>query len=112
MYIITNENNEIINFSETIDYQENGNLLIDNGTAIAKAQTEKIGSYEVEEIPENIVEVKYCYTQEDGFYENENYKEIVTPEMEIENLKKENKILQEQITDLQLAITEIYESGV
>lgn len=111
MYIITDSSDVIIHISETIDHQENGNILVDNNTlAIAKPLVKEV--YEIEEISENIEESKYCYTEEQGFYENTNYKEIVTPEMEIENLKKENKSLQEQITDLQLAITEMYESGV
>lgn len=103
-YVITNKDDVVIHISETIGYQENGNVIVKNGElAIAKPLVKEV--YEVEEIEENVEEAKYCYTKEKGFYKNENYKEIITPEKEIE-------ILKEQVTDLQLALTEIYESGV
>ncbi len=70
-YIITNKDNEIIHISDTIGYQENGNILVDNGSlAIAKAPNEKMGVYEVESVAEEISERKYCYTEEQGFYKN------------------------------------------
>lgn len=104
-YIITNENNAIIHISETIGYQENGNVLVDNNTlAIAKPLVKEV--FEIENIEEGITENKYCYTEEQGFYENENYKE---PEP-TETQKIED--LQEQITNLQLALAEIVEGGI
>ncbi len=105
-YIITNKDNEIIHISDTIGYQENGNILVDNGSlAIAKAPNEKMGVYEVEDVAEGICERKYCYTEEQGFYKNPNYRE---PEpTETEKIVK----LQEQITDLQLALAELVEGG-
>lgn len=113
MYVLTDENNVIMHICKIKGYEENGNVLISENGEITAIPPHFINAqYEISEIPEGVTKQKYCYTQETGFYENENYKEIVTPEMEIENLKKENKILQEQITDLQLAMTEMYESGV
>lgn len=104
-YIITGENNIIIHISETIGYQENGNVLVDNNTlAIAKPLVKEV--YEVENIEEGITENKYCYTEEEGFYENENYEE---PEPTNEEKIKD---MQEQITDLQLALAEIVEGGI
>ena len=36
-YVITNKDDVVIHISETIGYQENGNVLVDNGElAIAK----------------------------------------------------------------------------
>lgn len=104
MYIITNKDDVIFYISETLDYQENGNLLVDNGSlAIAKG-LEK-GVFEVAEIPENIEIQKYCYTEEEGFYKNENYREPEpTPEEKMQ-------LMQEQITNLELALAEIYENG-
>lgn len=104
-YIITNENNIIIHISETIGYQENGNILVDNNTlAIAKPLVKSV--FEMDNINEGIKENKYCYTEEQGFYENENYKEPEPTDTE------KIKDLQEQITNLQLALAEIVEGGI
>lgn len=113
MYIITDNKDVIIHISETIGYQENGNVLVDNDTlAIAKPLVK--GVYEVENIEENVTEIKYCYTEEKGFYANENYKEPEPTEAEkIKELKQQINILQavnedlaEQITEIQLAMVE------
>lgn len=86
MYIITDKENIIIKISETIGYQSNGNILVNDGTlAIAKLLVNKV--YEVDEIPEEIEEVKYCYTEEKGFYKNENYKEYYSNEERISSLE-------------------------
>lgn len=102
-YIITSNKDVVMHISDTIGYQGNGNVLIDNDTlAIAKPLVKKV--YEVEEIPEGVVAEKYCYTETDGFYENENYMEPINEKSEIEQLK-------EQVTDLQLALAELVEGG-
>ncbi len=85
-YVITNKDDVVIHISETIGYQENGNVLVDNGElAIAKPLVKEIN--EVENIEENIVEAKYCYTKEKGFYKNENYKEYYSEEQRISALE-------------------------
>lgn len=85
-YIITDKDDVVIHISETIGYQENGNVLVDNGElAIAKPLVKEIN--EVENIEENIVEAKYCYTKEKGFYKNENYKEYFSEEQRISALE-------------------------
>ena len=108
MYILTNKNNVIIAISKTLDYQENGNPLLEDRTgfiyAYGKRPDEVINVCEVAEVPEEMVEQKYCYTQNDGFTLNPNY---VEPEKEITNQE-----LMEQITDLQLALAELVEEGL
>lgn len=85
-YVITDKDNVVIHISETIGYQENGNVLVDNGElAIAKPLVKEIN--EVENIEENIVKAKYCYTKEKGFYKNENYKEYYSEEQRISALE-------------------------
>ncbi len=85
-YIITEKDDVVIHISETIGYQENGNVLVDNGElAIAKPLVKDV--YEVEEIEENIVEAKYCYTKEKGFYKNEKYREYFSEEQRISALE-------------------------
>ncbi len=105
MYILTNKNDVVFHISETKSYQKNGNILVDNDTlAIPPILIKEI--FEVSEILSEIQTYKYCYTAEKGFYKNENYKE---PELsDTEKIKQ----LQEQMTDLQLAVVEMYESGV
>lgn len=86
MYIVTDNENKIIAISETIGYQSNGNVLVDNDNlAIAKILVKDV--IEVQEIPENVVENKYCYTEEKGFYKNENYQEYYTNEERISALE-------------------------
>lgn len=102
-YIITDNKDVVIHISNTIGYQENGNVLVDNDTlAIAKPLVKEV--YEVQSIDKGICEQKYCYTEADGFYINESYVEPVSEQTEIEALK-------EQITDLQLALAELVEGG-
>ena len=86
MYIITDNENKIIAISETIGYQANGNVLVNNDNlAIAKILVKEVT--EVQEIPENIVENKYCYTKEKGFYKNADYQEHYTNEDRISALE-------------------------
>lgn len=85
-YVLTNENNEIVAISETLDYQSNGNPLINNG-ALALASYLVSHTYENVEIPEGVCESKYCYTPEAGFYKNDNYVEYFSEEDRISALE-------------------------
>lgn len=93
MYILTNENDEIFNISETQGFQENGNYLMNEGLPgeVAIPQSLVKGIFEVEEIPTEVEIAKYCYTKEKGFYVNENY---VEPE---EPVEKRLKLAEERI---------------
>lgn len=110
MFILTNKNNEIIAISNTYELdEEHRNIIVDNH-AIAYAPDEKINVYEVEEIPGEVEIAKYCYTEEKGFYKNENYVEPTNPDKEMEQLKEENKNLREELEITQMAVAEICES--
>lgn len=103
-YIITDNKDVVIHISDTIGYQENGNVLVDNDTlAIAKPLVKEV--YEVDTVDEGVCEQKYCYTEADGFYVNPNYVEPVDSNAEMEQLK-------EQVTNLQLALAELVEGGI
>lgn len=84
-YVLTNKNNEIIEISNTYELDEEHRNIIVDDHAIAYAPDEKINVYEVEEIPGEVEIAKYCYTEEKGFYKNENY---VEPEEPIETRLK------------------------
>lgn len=116
MYLVVNHKNVIIEISETIGEQEiSGNILVHNGSlAIAKNQVKAV--YEDVEVPDEIIEGKYCYTTEKGFYLNPRYN---NKDAEIEALKTklaetENKLVETdaQITEIQLALVEQAESEV
>ncbi len=78
MKVVVYNDNSIAAIREEISYQSNGNVVIDRGQAIAEILVKKV--YDVEEIPEEVEENKYCYTPEKGFYINENWKEPVDPQ--------------------------------
>ena len=92
MYIITDKENVIIHISETIGYQENGNVLVDNST-LAIANLLVNGVYKVETVEEGVRPSKYCYTEEKGFYKNENYREYYSQEDRISALEDTVNIL-------------------
>lgn len=84
-HILTNKNNEIIEISNTYELdEEHRNIIVDNH-AIAYGPDEKINVFDVEEIPQEVEIAKYCYTEEKGFYKNENY---VEPEEPVETRLK------------------------
>ena len=89
MFIITDKNNVISEIKKTMILKNNGNYLfnegIDGELVIPSKFINKI--YEVEKIPENISEAKYCYTEEKGFYKNENYREYYSEEDRISALE-------------------------
>ena len=86
MYIITDKDDKIMCISNTLNYQKNGNLLVQNDNyAIPPILVKKV--YENVEVPEKVVEDKYCYTEEQGFYRNPNWKETFTTEQRISALE-------------------------
>lgn len=93
MKVVVYNDNSIAAIRENVDYESNGNVKIGNNQAIGFWLVK--GVYDVEEIPSEVEEYKYCYTEEKGFYKNENYKELIDE--------------QSEITDLQLAVAELYE---
>lgn len=101
-FVLTNKNNEIIEISNTYELdEEHRNINVDNH-AIAYAPDEVINVFEVDEVPENIEATKYCYTEEKGFYENENY---VEPEKPVEarlKLMEERMALTEDMINMSL----------
>lgn len=104
-YVLTNDKNEIIAISNKYEKNEEArNIILDNYN-IAYAPDEVINAYQVE-VPEEVEEQKYCYTEEDGFYKNENY--VEPPLSEEERLNN----AENSITEIELALTEIYEGGL
>lgn len=85
MYVLTDHNSIIIAISETLEYQSNGYPLINHRTLAIPTQYIK-AIKEVSKVPSEIKERKYCYTEEEGFYINENWKEPVNPNEQEERI--------------------------
>ena len=100
MYVITDKTGVIIKLSKTLDYQENGNPLVDNGSlAIAAILVGEI-SGDIK-IPDGVN--AYTHTWIDGkFAKNLDY---APPEPVVDNAA-----LADQLTDIQLAVAELYET--
>ncbi len=74
MYIITSKNlKTIIGIGENVDYLSNGYPRITEQNVAFP--TEMVDVYEVSYMPEYVTENKYCYTPDQGFYENPNWSE-------------------------------------
>ena len=86
MYVLTGEKDVVICISETLNYQDNGNPLVHNDT-LAIAEILVKHTYEDVEIPEKVCESKYCYTPEQGFYKNPDWREYVSNEQRIAALE-------------------------
>lgn len=74
MYVILDNENVIIAISESVIYEDNENVVINNGSlAIPKILYKKI--VEVSELPSTVSPQRYCYTEQKGFYINKNFLE-------------------------------------
>lgn len=115
-YLLLNERDVIIHISDTLEYQDNGNPLVDYGTlAYAKYLVNDTAEIDetVVEIPEDYVPHKYMY-QDGAIVVDPEYKEPVPPmdvEKEVTDLKESTESLETQMTDAQLALVETYESS-
>ncbi len=70
MFIVVNEEDVVIEKSETKGIQkETGYLLVQDGRMAIPTDLYK-AVYEVEEVPEEIECQKYCYREEEGFFKN------------------------------------------
>lgn len=56
---------------------------------------------EVSDFPDGILEHKYCYTEEKGFYLNPDYVEPYDIDAEVKKLTEENKTLKTTVSNLE-----------
>ena len=96
MYILTNHKNVILDISKILIEKED-RYATDNFEIMKEYKTQNIdgtitvdaiNAFEVQEISENIEIEKYCYTENDGFYKNPDYKEEYTTEQRLEALEQ------------------------
>ena len=86
MYILTDNTNNIIYISETLSYQSNGNPLVDNGQ-LAIAKDLVAHTYEKDEVDPKYNSSKYCYTEEQGFYQDLDWKPYYSVEDRVSALE-------------------------
>lgn len=104
MKILTNSNNIVTAIGSSITFgvfdepfekwkiesEEYYYYMIDNNFTL----------YEVE-VTEEIKEIKYCYTEEKGFYLNTEYTEPISIEQEVKKLTEENLVLKTKLENVQ-----------
>lgn len=74
MFIITNkEKSIVVDTGNEVTYWDNGYpVIVEKDVAFVK---EDVNVFEVNELPEDFKQGKYCYTTEKGFYVNPDYVE-------------------------------------
>lgn len=74
MFIITNKKKSIVvDTGNEVTYWDNGYpVIVEKDVAFVK---EDVNVFEVNELPEDFKQGKYCYTEEKGFYVNPDYVE-------------------------------------
>ena len=111
-YILTDKDNVINYIANNIQEKEDRYLLVEERMEILKDYPEEdtqghithnyITLYRVV-VPDGIEVEKYCYTPNDGFYENPDYVEPPKP------IEERVDILETNSTEYELALAEIYE---
>lgn len=115
MKILTDDNNVIVEIAEEIIQREDRYYIPSKNSewfmnypiqdAEGNIENHPILLYSVN-LPNNVEERKYCYTENDGFYENPDYVEPPKP------TEERLDIAEDSITEIELALTEIYEGGL
>ena len=106
MKILTS--NKIVMFQGTIEkgiYEADPSIelyRITNENGVFYAVTERFELIEVESLPTDFVEMKYCYTTEDGFYLNPDYTEYVSDEEKITRLQAQLSLTQQTLNEMLL----------
>ena len=75
MFIITNnkEKSIVVDTGNEVTHWDNGYpVIVEKDVAFVK---EDVDVFEVNELPEDFKQGKYCYTEEKGFYVNPDYVE-------------------------------------
>lgn len=94
--ILTNSKNVIIDVGDKLEvledrYQLDGNrqIMKEYKTQYqdGKVEVDVISAFEVE-LPEKVEPQKYCYTEKEGFYKNEEYREYYSNEQRIQALEE------------------------
>lgn len=98
MWVITNkEDSAIFGFSDVIEQHDSGYSKLNDLGIVIKESDWRV--YSVQEIPEEVIPGKYCYTEEKGFYENPNWVEPVEPDPTEEILQNYRESLAREVSE-------------
>lgn len=106
MNILCNENKVVLFVGDSIEYGvfDEPNIekfKVTKGKDFFYVIGNSITLYEVSSIPHDYIDEKYCYTEANGFYINENYSEPINAEEEMKRLTQENIDLKVQLDKVQ-----------
>lgn len=114
-YIITDKDNVIQAIANEVEVKEDRYLLVEERMEMFKDYptqdiegnvTHDYQTLHQVQVPANVEAQKYCYTENDGFYANPNYVEPPKP------VEERLDTAELSITEIELALTEIYEGGL
>ena len=107
-FIVTNKHDHaVLGVDTEVVYLDNGNPMLKNRCIAFIYDIVEV--HEVAEIPEEDLEGKYCYTPEKGFYENPLWQPPYDPNAKVKGLETTVTELLNQVTDLQMALCDVYE---
>ena len=106
MFILKDLNNVVISSGNEIDYGifDEPNLnkwKIVNDVCLFYVLGDNLFVEEVQNLPFDYKDYQYCYTEEKGFYKNDNYIDPINTEEEVKRLTKENLDLKAQFDKVQ-----------
>ena len=76
MFILTDEKNKVLVMGNRVEYVEGYPHFVEQNTIY---QIDGAVVHEVETVPDGVEPEKYCYTVEQGFYLNPDWKEPTDP---------------------------------
>ena len=76
MFILTDEKNKVLVMGNIVEYVESYPHFVEQNTIY---QIDGAVVHEVETVPDGVEPEKYCYTVEQGFYLNPDWKEPTDP---------------------------------
>lgn len=105
MFILVDNNNVCSFTGDTMAYgvfdEPINKWRISNNVCVFYVLGDHFTKIEVESLPEDYTEMKYCYTEERGFYINHEYTVSFNTEEELIRLTRENIDLKEQLDKIQ-----------
>lgn len=106
MYILVDSNSNVCNFTgNTIEYgtweESFKKWKITNDIGAFYVIGDYLKCIEVESLPSDYVDMKYCYNETDGFYLNPDYVEPYDIDAEVKKLTEENKTLKTTVSNLE-----------
>lgn len=105
MNIITNINNIVVLKADSIEYGIYDEpfekyKIIDGGITYYFIENNCV-VHDIDELPRDYKDMKYCYTETDGFYLNPNFVEPIDYETETRRLIEENEELKTTVSNLE-----------